>query len=182
MKIQFTYTRTRIRKAKSQKKSFEKQRSLKMNYLIQVLSVALVLSVLTACGSSGGNVGNPTSEDKQSGCPIGELFSTNGERDFISIGNDNLFQMERKGAAATGYVSCTADQKFILTIESTFGNCLYPGCASSKGTEYHNVFEKGTYSCQWSLAANIVTIFCPSPGNIIDGNVMNPGMSYLLPR
>lgn len=151
--------------------------------------VTLMIFLLTGCG--GGNdaqVGIPTSNGETgtntstAGCPVGEFFSTNGMLDFISVGADNLFQMQRSGSSATGYVTCTENQTFVLTIESSIGNCTKEnGCTTEQYPHtYYDVQDVGTYNCKYSIANRIVTVYCPGEKNQNSGNVFNPARTYLI--
>ena len=94
---------------------------------MKTIIVTLLSLIVTACGSSGG--GSPAASKPvddvatQNVCPHGELYSTNGLRDFIHVGTKGEFTMERSTAIASGFVTCTDGQNFTLTIETAQGNC-----------------------------------------------------------
>lgn len=157
-----------------------------MNYLISILSTALALSVLSGCGSSGGGAGAPASVGASTACPVGEWFSTNGNKDFFSVGNDNSFTMERVTSAASGRVICKDDQTFTLIIEAAQGNCpaekhckdQYP--RDMNEITYFNVQGLGTYECSYSVASYTMSVRCT--GKTYDeGNFFFTAKTYFLP-
>lgn len=158
---------------KVRKSEIKKKEKPMKTLLIKVLSIALVMAVLTACGSAGqGTSGGASTNDHDTYCPVGEWYSTNGMRDFISVGNDNQFNMERTGEIASGSVNCIDGQTFLLTIEaSNFGE------VPANGT---NVQGEGTYTCRWSVAEYTMNIRCTG-GNTASGNYFYTAKTYFLP-
>ena len=159
-----------------------------MNYLIKVLMVVFVLSILSGCGSSGGGAGGAAStNDNDASCPKGEYYSTNGNRDYIFVGNDGAFSMERVGgASASGYISCIGGQSFLLTIEESVGNC--DEAAQCIGMDlvhtdediYYNVQGAGIYTCSFSIANYTFSVRCTG-ATAKEGNFFSTSKTYFLP-
>lgn len=152
---------------------------------MKTTTIAILLALqLSGCGGSNAPANTPPPEtvENPSGCPVGEWFSTNGMRDYISVGNDGLFSMHRVDSDATGYVTCTGDQKFVMVIEGSEGNCSPDkNCIGPQyqPAVYYNVQGVGTYQCKWSLSNRILNIYCPGV-EYSKGNYFSTSKSYLL--
>lgn len=153
-----------------------------------VTVVAFLMALLVGCGGSDGGTPSTGTDNvgANNGCPQGEYYATNGDRDFIQVGNDGSFHMERVSSSASGYITCVDSQTFYLTIEASVGNCdEAANCLGMNGVHgpediYYNVQGPGTYTCRFSVANYTFNVRCTGSA-ASEGNYFYTSKAYYLP-
>jgi len=129
--------------------------------------ILLVVSLLVSCGASESPIDSSSvsTEYTAKGCPVGS-WNDKSMSNHASVGNTGVVSLNMGNCKSIGYITCTDNQNFVLTIQSA--EWEEPGESNCQFT--------GVYTCSYSKYTDGFIVWCPSDEQY--GNRFKNGMEF----